>query len=140
MNKWDERFIDMAKLISTWSKDPNKKVGAVVIDHQRRIVGAGYNGFPRGVNDVVERYMEQMVKYKMVVHAETNAILNANKSVLECTLYSTKFPCTECTKIIIQSGIGRIVAPTPPSDSSWVQDAAFSRVMLSEAAISILEF
>jgi dCMP deaminase len=124
--------------ISKWSKDPSTKVGAVIVDHDRRIVGTGYNGFPRGVNDDEERYAEKMVKYKMVVHAEANSIMNAVKSVRDCTLYATKFPCTECTKLIIQMGISRVIAPAVKYDGSvWAEDAVFSTQMLKEALVSI---
>lgn len=139
--KWDFRFMRLAAHIAEWSKDPSTKVGAVIVDHDRRPRGTGYNGFPRGVGDNEERYTEKMVKYKLVVHAEANAILNAVTSVRDCTLYATKFPCTECTKLIIQTGISMIIAPPPSNDGSvWADDAKFSRQMLKEAAVLVYDW
>jgi dCMP deaminase len=136
--KWDERFMQLASHFATWSKDPSTKVGAVIVDHDRRLVGTGYNGFPRGVGDEPERYVEKMVKYKLVVHAEANAIMNAVKSVRDCTLYATKYPCSECAKLIIQMGISRIIAPPPASDDSvWAEDSKFSTRMFREAVVSV---
>lgn len=139
--KWDNRFMRLANEYATWSKDPSTQVGAVIVDHERRTIGAGYNGFPRGVHDDPARYLEKMVKYKMVVHAEANAIMNAVKSVRDCTLYATKFPCTECTKLIIQMGISRVIAPPLVEDGSvWAEDAKFSITMLREACVSVYEW
>jgi len=140
-DKWNKRFMELAASIATWSKDPSTKVGAVIVDCNRRVVGTGYNGFPRGVGDDVERYEEKVVKYKLVVHSEANSILNAVKEVRDCTLYTTKFPCTECTKLIIQSGIASVVTPPPSDDGSvWAEDAKFSIRMLREAGIWIYHF
>ncbi len=69
-SKWDGRFMDMAALLATWSKDPSTKVGAIITDTERRVIGSGYNGFPRGVIDDPLRYEEKAVKYRLVVHAE----------------------------------------------------------------------
>lgn len=147
MKKWDERFLDMARMVATWSKDPSTKCGAVLVDTMRRVVGTGYNGFPRGVHDAPERYSDRMVKYKMVVHAEANAILNAIVRLSDATLYSTKYPCSECAKLICQSGIAQVVCPArgqandpDPSVQRWAEDAAFSNVMMTEAGIIVQEF
>lgn len=110
-NKWNLRYLNLAKHVSTWSKDPSTKVGAVIVDPvTKSIVGLGYNGFPRGVNDDEERYAERELKYKYVVHAELNAILNSNKSVRGCEIYvypTLGIPpaCPECAKAIVQAGI-----------------------------------
>lgn len=136
-HKWDDRFMEMARLLSTWSKDPSTKVGAVIVDEERRIVGTGYNGFPRHVKDDPVRYEEKLVKYSMIVHSEANAILNAAKSVRGCTMYSTKFPCSECTKLIIQSGVARVIAPIPSPEGKWADDARFSKAMFSEALVLV---
>lgn len=110
MNKWDQRMLRLALHISSWSKDPSKQVGAVLADDNNRIIGIGYNGFPRGISDDIPRLYDSPTKRLLIVHAETNAILNASRSVADCTLYTTLFPCNECSKIIIQSGIKRVVA------------------------------
>jgi len=111
---WDEYFIGVAKLSALRSKDPNTKVGACIVNKRKRIIGVGYNGFPYGCDDEVfpwnnnkEHYFES--KYPFVVHAEMNAILNSTMSLEGATLYVTLFPCHECVKSIIQSGIKEIV-------------------------------
>src|SRR6056297_1129882 len=93
MNKWDERFLDMAELVATWSKDPSTKIGAVCVEPQsKRILSMGYNGFPRGIADLDWRYEDKEVKYSLVVHAEANAIYNATSngvSLEGSTIYVT---------------------------------------------------
>lgn len=110
-------YMAMAKLISKRSKDPNTQVGAVIVSKEDRILSVGYNGFPNRCSDDVlpwarEAESEYDTKYPYVVHAELNAILNFrgdNKALEGSTLYVTLFPCHECAKAIIQSGISRIV-------------------------------
>ncbi len=136
--KWDVRFMEIAKVSASWSKDPDVKVGAVIVDHTRRILGGGYNGFPRGVFDLPERYDDKMVKNRMVVHAEANAILNSlGRSFVEATLYCTRFPCCECTKMIIQVGISIVVTPEPPTiqESTWAEQVPFAKQMMLEAGV-----
>jgi len=131
--KWDQRFMRLAEEVSTWSKDPSTKVGAVIVDESRRIVGIGYNGFPRGVGDQEERYLDKSVKYAMIVHAEANAILNAIAKP-ESSLYCTKAPCSECMKLIIQCGfVKRIVSPPWDVDGKWGEDAKHAITMFNEA-------
>jgi dCMP deaminase len=83
---WDLRFLTLAKTVSTWSKDPSTKVGAVIVDKNRRVVSLGYNGFPKGVKDTIEKLEDREQKYKHMVHAERNAMLFANKSLKGCTI------------------------------------------------------
>lgn len=137
MKKWDQRFMDLASHIAQWSKDPSTKVGAVIVDSSRRVIGLGYNGFARGVRDLDERYAEKMVKYRLVVHAEANAILNSNSRVRECTLYASKAPCSECAKLIVQSGIIRIISPSWSLDKPWAEDGEFSRLILLEGGVDL---
>lgn len=110
---WDKYFMGVALLSSMRSKDPRTQVGACIVNQYKRIVGIGYNGFPHGCNDDEfpwEHDGEFLdTKYPYVVHAEPNAILNANSSIEGCTIYVTLFPCHECSKLIIQSGITEIV-------------------------------
>ena len=110
---WDEYFMGVALLSAHRSKDPNTKVGACIVNENKRIVGIGYNGFPYGCNDDVypwERDGDFLnTKYPYVVHAEPNAILNSTSSLEGATLYESLFPCHECMKLIIQSGIKEIV-------------------------------
>lgn len=110
---WDEYFMGVALLSSYRSKDPNTKVGACIVNSNKRIVGIGYNGLPYGCDDDVypwEREGDFLdTKYPYVVHAEPNAILNSTSSLQGATIYVSLFPCHECMKLIIQSGIKEIV-------------------------------
>ena len=110
---WDTYFMGVALLSSYRSKDPSTKVGACIVNEQKRIIGIGYNGFPYGCNDDEfpwEREGDYLdCKYPYVVHAEPNAILNSTASLQGATSYVTLFPCNECAKLIIQSGIKEIV-------------------------------
>ena len=115
MDKWDERFLNLAKEISTWSKDPSTQVGAVAIGTKGEVLAQGYNGFPRGVQDLPERYENPEIKYQYVVHAEMNCIYNATYNGIGldgATMYVWGLPlCNECAKGIIQVGITRVVSP-----------------------------
>ena len=110
---WDDYFMGVAHLSALRSKDPSTQVGAVIVDENKKIVGIGYNGFPSGVSDDEFPWDREgdftESKYAYVVHAELNAILNAPRQVRGCTLYVSLFPCNECAKAIIQSGIDEIV-------------------------------
>lgn len=136
MKKWDDRFLELAAHVAQWSKDPSTRVGSVIVDNQRRIVGIGYNGFPRGVHDTENRYSLRHLKYEFVVHAEANAILNAVKSAAGCTLYATFFPCPQCAALIIQSGITRVVAAPSPSDERYADKKRIAMQMLTEAGVA----
>jgi len=110
---WDDYFMGVAKLSAMRSKDPSTQVGACIVNAKKRIVGIGYNGFPFGIDDDAYPWESDgefiNTKYPYVVHAEPNAILNATVSLDDATLYVTLFPCHECAKLIIQSGIKEIV-------------------------------
>jgi dCMP deaminase len=142
-NKWDKRFLELAKEISSWSKDPSTQVGAVIVNDKRLVVGMGYNGFPRGVNDSSDRYMQRELKYKLVVHAEANAILAAGKEATGGVLYvypSFVLPpiCNECAKLVIQAGIKEVVGYIPKDDERskrWAESIGFSRLMVNEAGV-----
>jgi dCMP deaminase len=140
MTNWDERYIDLAKHISTWSKDPSTKVGAVIVGDRRRVISMGYNGFPRGVDDSEDRYNDRETKYKFVSHAERNALDNCNESVVDATLYVYPLPpCPECCKSIIQKGISRIVY-TKNVNTHWHESFdSVSKPMLAEAGITCEE-
>lgn len=110
---WDEYFMGVAVLSAKRSKDPATQVGACIVNESKRIIGIGYNGFPYGCSDCDFPWEKDGsfldTKYPYVVHAEPNAILNATTSLVNATLYVTLFPCNECAKLIIQSGIKQIV-------------------------------
>jgi dCMP deaminase len=111
---WDEYFMGIALLSAKRSKDPNTQVGACIVNEFNKIVGIGYNGFPIGCSDDElpwDRKSENIneTKYPYVVHAEANAILNSTKDLHGSRLYVALFPCNECAKLIIQSGIKEII-------------------------------
>jgi dCMP deaminase len=137
MDKWDNRFIDLAAHVATWSKDPSTKVGAVIVDENRRIVSVGYNGFPAGVNDAQERYDNREIKYEMIIHGEINAILFANRDLHNCTLYTWPFmPCSRCASIVTQKGISRVVAPVS-NDKRWEKSFNLSKEIFNEAKVKL---
>lgn len=110
---WDECFMRMAYLISERSKDPSTQVGAVVVNKMNVVVGLGYNGFPRGIKNTDlpwEREGDlENTKYPYICHAEENAIYNANAKTDNCKIYTILFPCHECVKTIIQTGIKEVI-------------------------------
>ena len=111
---WDEYFMGVALLSAQRSKDPSTQVGACIVDEEKRIVGTGYNGAPRGIDDKDFPWSREgdflETKYAYVCHAELNAILNSTKeSLKDCTLYVALAPCNECAKAIVQSGIRKVV-------------------------------
>jgi dCMP deaminase len=140
--QWDDYFMAVAFLSSMRSKDPSTQVGACIVNKDHRIVGMGYNGFPRGCSDDELPWdrvasSELDTKYAYVVHAEVNAILNKNSSdVRDCTIYVALFPCNECAKIIIQSGITEVVYLSDKYSESPSMKA--SRRMMIMSGVSIL--
>lgn len=138
-NTWDYRFLHLAKLVSGWSKDPSTKVGAVISDINNRVVSIGYNGFPKSIVDN-GRLFDRETKYKMIIHGEMNAILFANRSLEDCTLYTYPFmPCPRCASMIIQTGIKRIVSYQNKSDR-WESEFEISRELFKEANIEYMEY
>lgn len=113
---WDECFMRMAHLIALRSKDPNTQNGAVVVDQKNVVVGLGYNGWPRGIETEALPWERQGdfldTKYAYVCHAEENAIYNANAKTENCKIYCTLFPCNECAKTIIQTGVREVIYDT----------------------------
>jgi len=102
----------MASLVASWSKDPSTRVGAVIADDKNRIVSHGFNGFPRGASDD-QRLSMREIKYKLIIHAEENAVLNAARSVENCTIFLTHPPCNHCIGVLKQVGITRVVSQEP---------------------------
>ena len=140
MFKWDRRFMDMATLVSMWSKDPSTKCGAVIIDPMNRVVSVGYNGFPRGCDDSVEKYKDRDTKLLRILHAERNAILFARRDLTGCTIYVHPLPpCAHCTGMIIQTGITRVVTREPTEEQyiRWADHLAETFLMLKEAGVEI---
>ena len=138
---WDEYFMGLAHLSALRSKDPNTQVGAAIIDENHRVVSVGYNGFPKGCSDDDFPWARSggvlNSKYAFVVHAELNAILNSPRSVSGCTIYVSLFPCNECAKAIIQSGIKRIVYESDKYADTETTIA--SKKMLQAAGIELVQ-
>lgn len=136
---WNQYFMGVALLSAKRSKDPSTQVGACIVNNDNRIIGIGYNGFPRGCDDDKFPWGKtgsfENTKYPYVVHAEANAILNSTVSSLKgATLYVTLFPCNECTKLLIQSGISHIIYMSD-KHSGEASDIA-SKKMLDAAGIT----
>lgn len=139
---WLTYFVGLARQAASKSKDPSTKVGCVVVDDDMDVRATGFNGFPRRVDDGPERYADKDGKLLRMVHAEANAIASAARSgkVLKgCTLIATKFPCPNCTALIIQSGIMEVIAPPANDGSRWADMNAVSVSMLAEAGVRVTE-
>lgn len=152
-HKWDARFLDLAKLAASWSKDPSTKVGAVIVGPDGEIRSTGFNGFPRGIADTEERLTNREEKLNLVVHAEMNAVLNAARFGVQlkgCTMYMVATdqsgrvwggpPCTRCTVEVIQSGISTIISyPKKSAPSRWQSSLAAAEKLLEEAGVKFVE-
>lgn len=143
---WNKYFIDLLEPIASKSKDPRTKVGAILVNHDHELISAGFNGFPRGVKDLPERYNDRPTKYKFVAHADTNALNIAaknGKSTNNSIMYLPWYPCTNCTKSIIQCGVKKVVIDGRNYEekeahwTAWKEDIDISKTMLSEASVEI---
>ena len=144
MENWDKKFIKLSKHISDWSKDKNKKVGAVIVDDDNVVISMGYNGIPRGCDDTAECRYERPIKYLFTEHAERNAIYHAARhgvSLKGCKMYVTLFPCADCARAMIQSGITKLIAPEPNLEHDvWGEHFKAAIQMMEEAKIEITLF
>lgn len=147
-SKWYPYFIEIAKVVRTKSKDPSSQIGVVIVGPDNEIRSTGYNGFPRGVLDLAERWTDRPTKYKYVEHAERNAIYNAARCGIGtkgCSMFMVAFgppttPCIECAKAVIQAGIIEVVGwPLKPADAAWHESQKFSLDMLTEAGVRFVE-
>ena len=138
-NKWDLRYLEIAKAVGEWSKDPSTKIGAVAVGSKGQILAQGYNGFARGILDTEERYNDRPTKYKYIVHAEQNLIYNATYNGVSLdgsTLYVTGLPvCSECAKGVIQVGIRRVYMPKDFDIKGWSESWVLSASMFKEAGV-----
>ena len=141
-NKWDNRYMELAKAVSTWSKDPSKKIGAIAIGSKGQVLAQGFNGFPRGIDDTDERLNDRETKYKYVVHAEMNLIYNATFNGISLdgsTVYIYGLPlCSECAKGLIQVGVKRIVMSRDSLedvDEKWQDSFDLTLQLLNESGI-----
>ena len=133
---WMMRWFNMCDLVATWSKDRSRQVGAVIVDDRQTLVSMGWNGFPRGGNDLVEERHDRPAKYLWTEHAERNAIYNAASNGVKtagCTMYIKWYPCADCARAIIQSGIKKLICTEPDwDDETYGADFKVSREMFSE--------
>ena len=139
---WDEYFMAVAQLSGMRSKDPNTQVGACIANAQNKIVGVGYNGFPMGCSDDELPWSREgdylNTKYPYVCHAELNAVLNSISDIRNCRIYVDLFPCNECAKVIIQSGIKEVIyASDKYKDTDSVRA---SRIMLQQSGVKCRQF
>lgn len=141
-HKWHLRFLELTTVISGWSKDPSRGVGSVIVSPDRQIVATGFNGLPRGVEDLPER-LERPVKYDLIVHAEMNAIIQCARngvSPIGCSIYSSFFPCVSCAIAIVQSGITSVISLRPElGDEHWMKSIEKSRAVFEEADVEFIE-
>jgi len=140
--KWDYRFLELAKHVASWSKDPSTKVGAVIVNPTtKQVVGMGFNGFARGVEDTEERLNDRSKKLELTVHAEVNAVLNATTSVRGCVIYvypTIMIPacCARCAGVIVQSGIKAVLGYHCPNPSErWMVQSELSSLILKEGGV-----
>jgi dCMP deaminase len=144
--KWDRRFFELSRLVASWSEDKSRRVGAVIVGPANDIRAVGFNGLPRQVeSDHSERHSKQDgEKYYWFEHAERNAIYNAARSGIStegCRMYSTLFPCADCTRGIIQSGIAELNTFQPPeADEFFQRSFEVARTMLNEASVLVRIF
>ncbi len=138
---WHARFLDLAEQIATWSKDPSRGVGAVIVSPMRQVIATGYNGLPRGFADLPER-LQRPVKYDIIVHAEMNAIVQCARNAVSpvgATLYSSFSPCVNCALSIVQAGIERVVTwAIEEGDEHWNDSIAKSIVLFEETGIEFV--
>lgn len=139
VDKWDERFLELAQMVGSWSKDPSTKVGAVIVRPDRTVASLGYNGFPRGVDDT---YQDRDHKLLRTVHAEMNAILSAREPLKGCVIYVTPLcPCANCAAAIIQAGIHGVVATTPAQQRpEWKASFEAAQEMFAQANVTSLVY
>jgi dCMP deaminase len=139
--KWDSRFLELAKHISEWSKDPSTKVGCVVVGEDREIRSTGFNGFPRGIEDDSDRLEDREKKYPLICHAEENAIMHAARigiSLKGNTAYISWPPCSRCARSLIQAGVNEVVFPTGVDvPERWRPDFDIAIAMMNEAGIAV---
>ena len=138
-NKWNIRFLKLAKYISVWSKDPSIKCGAV-ITNDKQVISLGFNGFPQSVHDNKQIYMDREEKLRRVQHAERNAILFAQRDLWGYEIYIYPMPpCSQCAGAIIQAGIQKVITikPTKEQKERWKKDFATMETMFKEAEVEL---
>jgi dCMP deaminase len=142
MDKWDNRFLELAKLVASWSKDPSTQTGAVIVRPDRTVISLGFNGFPKGMIDDPEQYANREQKYSKIVHCEMNALIHAREFIEGCTLYTWPFAsCDRCVVHMIQAGINRFVFPKLPKEleERWKTSVEKTKQYINEAGKYYIE-
>jgi len=140
ISNWDQYFLNLALQVARKSKDPSTKVGAILVNDRQSIISTGFNGFPRGVQDLATRYEDKPTKRLFVQHAERNALDQAECRVTGYSLYVTLCPCSECCKSIIQRGVTKVVClpHDPVRHPDWEDSFNFSKDLLKEAGVTLV--
>ena len=140
-DKWNVRFLELARHIASWSKDPSTQVGCVVVGPDREIRSTGFNGFPRGIEDTLDRLEDRELKYPLICHAEENAIMHSARigiSLKGCRAYVTWPPCTRCARSLIQAGVVEILYPAGQEiPERWKSDFDLSNQMFAESGVRV---
>jgi dCMP deaminase len=142
MIKWDKRFLELASLVSSWSKDPSTQTGAVIVRSDKTVASMGFNGFPRQIEDTPELLNNREEKYKRVIHCELNAIINAREQLDGYTLYNWPGQsCSRCAVHVIQAGITRVVSYWDENSSfikRWREDMELAQSLYIEAGVKVV--
>ena len=143
-DKWNKRFLALCEHISGWTEDRDFKVGAVIVGPDLEIRSTGYNGLPRGVKSTQEERFDRATgeKFFWFEHAERNAIYNAARvgtAVADCTIYINRFPCSDCARAIIQSGIKTVCCPAKPiNDGALDHSFDVADELIREAGVRLI--
>jgi len=137
--KWANRFLEVARLVASWSKDPSTKVGSIAIGDAKSIVAEGYNGLPRGVKDLPERF-ERPQKYDWTLHAEANVVAHAARQVLAgSTVYVTHCCCAQCAALLINAGVAGVIVDGTTKTNMPPEKFEIAKLMFREAGVSFIE-
>lgn len=135
--------MELAKLVASWSKDPSKKIGAVIVNKENKVISMGYNGFPKSITDLDERLKDKDFKRSICLHAEENAILCAKQDLSNCELYIYGLPpCSHCAAMIIQSGIKTVYYRIPEEynvSEYWKDNLKLAEKLFYEAGVYLLD-
>lgn len=140
---WYGYFMGMAEQAASKSKDPVSKVGCVVVGFHENVLSTGYNGLPRKVQDLPERYEDRDRKLKLIIHAEANAVAAAARAGVNLygsTAFVTKPPCPQCAALLIQAGVLRVVTPPIDLESRWAADCVLATELFREANVCLESF
>jgi dCMP deaminase len=138
---WNKRFLVLSELVASWSKDTSRGVGAVIVDEDERVLSVGYNGFPRGADDTKEERYERPAKYLYTEHAERNCIYSAARngvSLKDAIIFTSLYPCADCARGIIQSGIKTVVTyPIEENHDKWGESFKVSAELFEECGVKV---